>query len=316
MKNLKKILWMIVLPIALFALVTYIGNVLLIGEKLGAMLGDWAEILFDAALILSPIIILLFQIRKNFLGYRFFCIDKLQDSESAEELDNFLDTVKQNNIQNNILTAYDFDSAKNSGAKSKKKQFIRDYIAGCKAKSTKECQQIALMAALSVVVSPQSFGDTLCVLFWNFKTINKILNIYGIRPSGLGLIKLYAQILFASMLVGSIEEVMSNLTPPGINSIPFLSPISQAVSTIFAIEKTIYLTQYYLEHGIEDAKREEAKKEAMNFALKQMPAIINDEQFKSSCTKIFNCSYEYIKEKLQEMISSFFSSFANKKNEV
>lgn len=108
---------------------------------------------------------------------------------------------------------------------------------------------------------------------------------------------------------------MSNLTPPGINSIPFLSPISQAVSTIFAIEKTIYLTQYYLEHGIENSEREKAMKGAMSFALNKMPEIINDKQFKSCCTKIFNCSYEYVK-KLQEIISSFFSSFANKKTET
>lgn len=304
-KEFKKVVWLVLLFLFSFAAVTYVGNVLTIGEKIGNITCTLVEILVDVLLIFGPIAAIIWKIKKDILKYKFVCFDKISDENvSREKIEDFLDGLKEKYVQDEIPA--NLQAALTAVAVTDKRKYINDYIAECEKKSSAVGREIAMLAALSVVVSPRRMTDTLGMLFWNFRIISRILKIYGVRPSGLALIKLYCYVLFSSLLVGSIEEVMDHFNPPEIKAIPFLSPLTQAVATIYACLKTVKLTQYYLQHGV-DADKSTALKEARIYAFKSLPEIWKDATFTEKLKKVFDLGMDFVKDKFYSFWSDLFS---------
>ena len=63
-KKIKKVVWLVLLLLLGFAVVTYVGNVLTIGEKIGNITCTLVEVLVDVLLIFGPIAAVIWKIRK------------------------------------------------------------------------------------------------------------------------------------------------------------------------------------------------------------------------------------------------------------
>ena len=308
-KEFKKVVWLVLLFLFSFAAVTYVGNVLTIGEKIGNITWTLVEILVDVLLIFCPIAAIIWKIKKDILKYKFVCLDKIIDENvSQEKIEDFLLDLKENYAPDEIPA--NLQSALQHGAVIDKRKYIKDYIADCEKKSDAAGQEIAMLAALSVVVSPERMTDTLSMLFWNFRIISRVLKIYGVRPSGWSLIKLYGYVLFSSMLVGSIDEVIESFTPE--IKIPFFSQFTQAVATIYACLKTVRLTQYYLMHGV-DCDKKDALKNARAHALKNFVEILHDGSFQSNISKVVDAGKDLMTDSFKNIGENLSGS---KNNEV
>lgn len=309
-KEIKKFVWLVLLSLFSFAAVTYVGNVLTIGEKIGNITCTLVEVLVDILLIFGPLAVLVWKIQKDVLKYKFICLDKITDENvSQEKIEDFLHNLKENYAPDEIPA--NLKSALQHGAVTDKRKYIKDYIADCEKKSDAAGREIAMLAALSVVVSPERMTDTLSMLFWNFRIISKVLKIYGVRPSGWALVKLYGYVLFSSMLVGSIDEVIENFNTPEIK-IPFLSQFTQAVATIYACLKTVRLTQYYLMHGV-DCDKKDALKDARVHALKNFGEILHDGSFQSNISKVVDAGKDLMTDSFKNISENLIGS---KNNEV
>jgi hypothetical protein len=306
-KEIKKIVWLVFLLMISFSVVTYVGNVLIIGEKIGRVTYPLVEIIIDVLFILGPITAVIWKIRKDVLKYKFVCFDEITaDNVSREKIYDFLNGVKENSHQEEISS--NLKLAYQAIAITDKKKYVKNYLEECDNKSAAAVRQMTILAALSVVVSHKSVVDTLGMFFWNFRIINKVLEIYGVRPSLLALIQIYCNVLFSSMLVGSIEEVMDHFDTPDIN-IPFLSPLTQAVSTVYACLKTEKLTKYYLQHGLA-SDRKNAISEARKYALKSLPGLLYDDFFQEKVKIIYTSGKDYIGDK----VKLFWEKFKTQKD--
>ena len=304
-KEIKKFVWLVLVFLFVFAAVTYVGNVLTIGEKIGNITCTLVEILVDVLLILGPIAILVWKIKKDVLKYKFVCLDKITDENvSQEKIEDFLHNLRENYAPDEIPA--NLKSALQHGAVIDKRKYIKDYIADCEKKSDAAGQEIAMWAALSVVVSPERMTDTLSMLFWNFRIISRVLKIYGVRPSGWSLIKLYGYVLFSSLLVGSIDEVIENFNTPEIK-IPFVSHATQAVATIYACLKTVRLTQYYLMHGV-DCDKKNALKDARSHAVKNVWGMLHDGSFKSKMSEVVDAGKNLMADSFKNVVENLSGS--------
>jgi len=303
--EIKKLIWGLLLPLLFFAVITYVGNVLIIGEKIGKITCSLVEILVDILLIFGPLAIVIWKVKKDVLKYKFVCFDKLKDDRvSAEQLDDLLRDTAKNYSKENMPASLNL--ALMTNVKKDKIIHLGKYIEDCEKKSSAVGRELALLAALSVVVSPKKMTDTLGMLFWNFRIISKVLEIYGVRPSLSALVKLYCNVLFSSLLVGSIEEVMENFDTPVTGRIPFLSPITQAVATIYACSKTVKLTQYYLNHGV-NADKTIPLKEARTYAFNNLKEVWHDKTFQETMEMAFNCGMDFLKDKFYSFWKDLFS---------
>ena len=308
-KEIKKFVWWALVFLFVFAAVTYVGNVLTIGEKIGNMTCSLVEILVDVLLIFGPIIAIIWKIKKDVLKYRFVCLDNITAEDvSREKLEDFLARLKENYAEDEIPA--NLQSALQAVARTDKLAYVKEHIKDCEKKSDAAGREIAMLAALSVVVSPERMTDTLSMLFWNFRIISRVLKIYGVRPSGWSLIKLYGYVLFSSMLVGSIDEVIESFTPE--IKIPFFSQFTQAVATIYACLKTVRLTQYYLMHGV-DCDKKDALKNARAHALKNFVEILHDGSFQSNISKVVDAGKDLMTDSFKNIGENLSGS---KNNEV
>lgn len=286
----KKFFYFIIFPIIVFSLVVYIGNVLLIGEKIGNVFGNRigciVEILFDTFFIFIPLFLVLWQIKKNLFKYKPYKLEEICDDKASEnEINNFAKLINNESLNKAVSNL-------------EKREIIKNLLGQAKKDVREKTVNTAILAAVSVFVSPRSFGDFFCMMLWSFRTINQVLQIYGFRPHGMSLVKLYIKVLFSSLLVGSVEEIMDNIFPG--EKIPFLSPAVQAFAAAFAIFKTAHLTEYYLIHGLRN--HEDARKAACKEAHRSLASLKENDEFKARKKEILEISYR----ELEEKIKSFF----------
>lgn len=278
---LKTLIYIVFVPLFVFALVIYVGNVFTISEKISSIFVEsvkkWVEVALDVALIFFPVIAIAWQFKKNLFKYKTFCLDKVLDAKADNALrEKFVIAMNSDCLFKATLE----DASKRSGRNLR--IAIEKYLGDAQAEVKKEVYKMAFLAAVSVVASPQSFGDAICTLFWSCKVTNRVLEIYGFRPRGMALLKLYFNVIFASLLVGSMEEVTSNFIPQ--TKLPFAGAIIQASAAAYAIFKAAHLTEYYLQHGV-DANHSVARIKAAESARKSMFELIKSKEFMNECGK-------------------------------
>lgn len=292
MNDLKKITLGVTAGIVVIFLLLYISNIIIIGDKLG-QISILLEILFDGVMILLPSGLLLWYFCKVFrwttcsLGE----IRKMNPADPATDAlyERFIHHILSNGelgeTRKNILT--------NTLIVGEYHQGMELYLNECKVLADEEGRKHALMAAASIIVSPQSSGDMMFMLLWNLRLTNQIINIYGFRPTFPQLFHIYQHVLFGGLLSGSVEEILES---SDVNSllntlpIPGKGALLQASCAIFSTLKTCYLTQYYLSHGFSETERVWAKKAARNFACKQAPEVLKEawENVQSQASDIFS----------------------------
>ena len=291
MKSIKNFFVVLFFVLGTWAVITYIANVVTIGDKVGVvtMTGKWGATAFDILFIFGPLVFLAFLIYSQLLRYQNLAISDPQKM-SPKELDDYVkQIVATTKDENSTLRQYNMAAeAERAGRNttSFKRGFVKQYLEKCDDHVRKSSTEIALLAAVSIVISPQSFGDRLCMLFWNCKMISRVLAIYGVRPSLGALCRLYVKVLFASFMVGSIDDVMDNIAPGGNSKIPLLSQALQALSAAFAIFKTASITRYLILNGMSSENLRKAKSEAIGYAAQNSATIFADENFQKACGRI------------------------------
>ena len=244
---LKKLFLIIFIPLLVFALVTYVGNVFTISEKVSSIfvesVGKWVEVSLNVVLIFLPVLAIAWQFKNNFFKYKTFSLDKVLD-EKAD------DTVRKKFVSsmNNDCSFKAALEAACKGSGDDLRSEIEKYRKKAQSALEEKICETALGAALTVVASPNSFGDAISMLLWSCRVTNQVLSIYGFRPHGMALLKLYFNVIFSSLLIGSIEEAMDTFFPG--KEIPGWGMLMQGSSAAFVIFKAAYLTEYYLHHGV------------------------------------------------------------------
>ncbi len=281
MKNIGSYLKFAILVFGSFGLILYIGNVLVIAEKFS--FGEKPlEIFIAVFLILLPFAFLAIHFFQITSRYRSNCINNEMEKLKKECEKNNSGPVE--NRFREILDTYTTDDAS--------PQPVREFVKLCRNKELspweqiecikkfyQECRKYALesgrktafLAAVSVVLSPSSTGDKLALLFWNVRLISDIIAIYKFRPKIRQLFAIYSAILFRSYLVGSVQDIMDELDNiPGLNKIPLMNLGVQAITSYFTLSRTAYLVCYYMENGTSPDVRNKARKDARNYALKNL----------------------------------------------
>ena len=293
--SIKKFLYIIIVPVIFLTSIIYIGNVLLIGEKIGNLFGSkfgcFIEVFWDICFIFLPFLLIFWQIKSNLFKYKSFCLEKIRSGEcDPRERDAFAKTV-------NIKPT---------------KHEIESYVLRSKEKVKSKTSDIALLAAISVVVSPRSFGDSFCMMVWSCRAIDQVMEVYGFRPRGISLIKLYCKVLFSSLLVGSIEELMENLFPG--EEIPLLSPVVQAFAAAFAIFKAAHLTEFYLKNGL-NVDHKKARIAAFREARQNLVSLKNNEEFKNKRKDVVGSGLKALKELIKSLFTFKMSFVTNDDSE-
>ena len=206
---LKKLFLAVFIPVIVFALVTYVGSVMTISEKVSSIfiesVGYWVEISLNAVLILLPVIAVAWQFKKNFFKYKTFCLDKVLDEKTDNAVrEKFVSSMSSSTPFKATLAA----ARKKNGEDLRRA--IEKYRDEAQSEMEQQIYQTASLAAISIVASPQSFGDAIFMLFWCCKVTDQVLSIYGFRPHGTALLKLYFNVICASLIAGSIEEITDN----------------------------------------------------------------------------------------------------------
>ncbi len=260
---LKTLFYIIFLPLLVFAVVTYVGNVLVISEKVSSIfvesIAAWVEISLNVVLIFLPVLAIAWQFKNNFFKYKTFSLDKVLD----ENADNAVRKKFVSSMNNDCPFKATLEAACNGSGDDLRSE-IEKYRKKAQSALEEKIYETADLAVISVVASQQSFGDAISMLVWSCRVINQVLSIYGFRPHGVALLKLYFNVIFSSLLIGSIEEALDNSFIG--QKLPWVGGFIQGASAMFSIFKAAYLTEYYLQHGM-DANHDAARREAAKRAL-------------------------------------------------
>ncbi len=317
MEKAKKLFLFIAGCLLIFFAVTYCGNVVQLGEKLNGILsavfpvwlGNTAEFLFDFLLILGAPLFAFCILWQKGRKYRIAEIASLhlQDNHDddpdikakREDFARYLVSCQEERTPDSL-----FLDLKNTKGYHNRYTLLEDlereiglrevltrYLEACREKAAKKSRKTALIAAASVGLNPSSAGDTLIMMFWNIRVVTDIINIYGMRPKGFQIVKLYFYILFGSFLSGSIDELFDHLeSVPVIGKIPLLGNAVEGVFAYYRIIRTRELTVAYLEHGVSEKSRKEYSKEASNKAFKEafnaVPELVKDNEAKEKLKEI------------------------------
>ena len=215
------------------------------------------------------------------LKYRAFDFDK-----KTGKLDTPQYSAFYHELFNHILDKIDNNSEKKKILESGLRNFNykdawEEYKKACKNECDTISREYALLSASAIVISPVGAGDMLLSLFWNLRLIHKIIDIYKIRPSLGKLCQIYSHVLFSSLLSSSIEDVLDSGTIDSITGgllrfLPVKELLVQVSHAVFAIIRTGYLTQCYLTSEQDIMKDVSIKKDAKNYAAKQLPIVIKE----------------------------------------
>ncbi|MGN0867201.1 MAG: DUF697 domain-containing protein [Oligosphaeraceae bacterium] len=324
---MKRLFWIFFGIISLLGIVVYWGNVLVIGDHLGRLFGGgglpnpYVMYTWDVLVGLAPFLLLAWVVTRNILGYGELNLREVCEGEDEEKMDQVMgELYEQEEDSDCVLDKAGLRSQcgylLRNGSRAEKADFLREYFRQCDKEARKKCHQYAIFAAVSVVLSPKSAGDTLALLVWQCRIISATLRIYGGRPSVLGVVRLYLRVLMHSFLVGSIEEVMDQFAFGAVD-IKMLSIATQAVAAIATCVRTASLTRYYLENGIGSNQ-----KEALHASMEEIPGgiveVLTSEEMKIAGEKFLHCSVQVTKvvtksglagvKKLFKHVISLFSS--------
>lgn len=302
---MKRLFLIFVGALSLVGLVVYWGNVLVIGEALGRFFGGggasnpYVMYAWDAIVGLGPFLLLGWVVVRNILGYGELNLQEVCEGEDKKKVDRVMsDLCSQGEEPDCMLDRFGMRDQGGyllrNGTTGEKVGFLRDYFRKCDHEARKTSHQYAIFAAVSVVLSPKSAGDTLALLVWQCRIISATLRIYGGRPRAMSILRLYARVLMHSFMVGSIDEVLDQFAFGAVDNAKILSIATQAIAAIATCVRTASLTRYYLEHGVESSR-----KEALHASMKEIPGeileVLASDELKNAWERFLHCTIEVSK---------------------
>ena len=275
MEGIRKTIFLITGSIAIFLVLLYIGNIIVIGDKLGGI-SIWLELSFNLIMIFGPLGMIAYCIARS-LQYRSFNLARLKEDHLDAETERMCGQLIEHILANDKI-----DEARKSillDPYANYNECIDRYLSKSEEMAKKEARKHALMAAVSVTLSPTSTGDMMFMFLWNIRLTNRIIEIYGIRPSLSQLLRIYQHVLFGGLLAASVDEILESLDVDSLLSkVPILGKrwVPQAICSVFSTLRTGYLARYYLRHGFSDSERIKAKKEARKHAREELPGVLKE----------------------------------------
>lgn len=318
---MKKALWFIVSVVTFFCTILYLGNVFVIGDHFGnlflsigfpAAATRWLIVAWDILVGISPLIILSWCVAKSILGYGELNVDALRRSQDERVIFRAMKGIaEQPESIESTLDKYDLRQKCNelleSGNHISIKDFLDDYYSKCEGDTRIVTNKYAVLAAVSVVLSPKSAGDTLALLVWQCRIISSTLKIYGGRPSKKMVFRLYAKVLMHAFVAGSIDEVFDQFAFGAVDT-KMLSFLTQAIAAVATCIRTGSLTRYYINHGLE-CDRREALKVAVQDVSKGVVDVIQSKELKTAVKQCLNCGIDIGKTVAQEAGKQAISIF-------
>ena len=289
---MKKTLWFIIAVFTFFSIILYLGNVFIIGDQISRIFiffripsdvfGLPNFFLWDIILGILPIIFLFLYIAKSIFSYGELNVDALLESKDERQVLRVLKSIAEQPPES-TLDKYNLrDKCQyvlSSGDCIKHQAFLKEYYTKCEEETKNFTGKYAVLAAVSVIISPKSAGDTVALLVWQCRIISSILKIYGGRPSKTMVLRLYAKVLMHSFVAGSIDEVFDQFAV-GMD-IKGLSFLTQAVAALATCVRTASLTRYYIRHGMECDRG----KKPEDSIRTEIIAVIQSKEFKAALQK-------------------------------
>ncbi len=328
----KRLLWIVLGVFSLVGIVVYWGNVLVIGDHLGRLFGGggvpnpYVMWTWDVAVGLAPFLLLAWVLVRNLLGYGELNLQELCQGNDEVKMTKFMEGLcGQKEDPECVLDKYQLRSMcghyLRHGSRVDKAMFLQDYFQRCDQEARKKSHAYALLAAVSVVLSPKSAGDTLALVVWQCRIISSTLRVYGGRPRAMTVVRLYARVLMHSFLVGSLDEVLDQFAFGAVDNVKLISVVTQAIAAIATCVRTASLTRYYIENGIGNNR-----KEALSASMKEVPAgileVLTSEEMKIATKKFWHCTVEISKavgksawEAVKGYAKNVISLFSSKKSE-
>ena len=315
---MKKTFWLVFSLIPFFGFVLYLGNVLVIGDHIGFAITRIGlpkvacalKILWDMFFCIVPFIVFYFVVLRNIYAYREMCIIDILEGTDREQMTRRLEQIKcQLDIQPDMLNQPDMlkkcKKAIDSYSKVDKKLFLDDYYHACDEQVEKIAHKYAIFAAVSVVLSPKSAGDTLALLIWQCRIISDVLKTYQGRPNIAIVWRLYAKVLMHSFMAGSIDEIMDQFAY-GAGEGKMISWLTQALAAVATCVRTTYLTRYYIYHGINGNSKEAARE-----SMQKIPGGIVGVLKSNELREAFDKANEHVQEIMRFGFESLKEKFAS-----
>ena len=264
---MRKTIFLLTSCIAIFLVLLYIGNIIIVGDKLGKV-SIWLELSFNLIMIGGPLGGIVYGVFKA-LRYRSFNLALLSDDNLDVEAEMMRDRLTQHILAN--------DKIDEERKHILLKRGVGEYLRASEEKAKKETREHAMMAAVSVVLSPTGTGDMMLMFIWNIRLTNRIIAIYGIRPSLSYLLRIYQHVLFGGLLAASVDEILDGTDVDSLfGKIPGVKLIAQSAGSVFSTLRTGYLARYYLRHGFSDSERIKAKKGAREYAREELKKVLRE----------------------------------------
>ena len=300
---MKKALWLVVSVFAFLGLVVYWGNVFVIGDHLGRLLGCPENGAFTSKVLvvyawdilagLAPFLLLAIIIVRNVCGYGELNIAALLESRDEDKIIKLLKNIaSQEESSDSILDKFSLrrncDYVTASGSLTDKESFLKEYFSLCQEEAKKRTQTYAVFAAMSVVLSPKSAGDALALLVWQCRIISTTLKIYGGRPSVGMVLRIYAKVLTHAFMVGSIDEVLDQFAFGAVD-VKMISLLTQSLAAVATCLRTASLTRFYIYNG-KDADRKEALREALSEIPSGIVEVVKSDELQAAVKKLLDCT--------------------------
>ena len=299
-KSTKRSVWIFWLPlglaIAIFLLVTFVGNILVIGSKLGFFSSSLEWGFYGLLTIVS-----IWLIAIPFLGALAKPVLALENVASGSIKADYkkLKKVARQLINAGVLPPEQHMKLAGAiGLGSDVREPLATAINAQRESAVRIIRSHAVQVFVATAISQSGRLDAIAVLVTNFRLVRLLVRHFGYRPPLPTLVKIYAQIFLAALVADEIDDldvegVLPCIGLPVTATIPIVGPVAKvatnsavdgAVNALFTLRVGFVTRKCLLNAGssltrsaIRQAANREARQELMPVvkdALLMMPSAI------------------------------------------
>lgn len=283
----NRTIWGVWLPLglaaAIFLMITFVGNILVIGAKLGTFHRS-LEWLFYAGLA----VVFIWLIAIPLLGVLAAPVMALEDlAEGATKADfKTLKRVARQLVRSGVLPAEHHQKLAGAiGLGSDLREPLSGAVAAQKESATKIIREHAVLIFVSTAVSQNGRLDSIAVLATNFRLVRTLVTHFGYRPPLPLLIKIYTQIFLAALIADEIDDLdvegaLGHLGFGGLAAIPgagliVSSLLDGTINALFTLRVGFVARRYLLNAGA-TLMRTEVRKDANREARQNLKSVFKD----------------------------------------
>ncbi len=280
-------LWAIWLPLglsaAIFLGVTFVGNVLVIGVKLGTVhqFLEWAFYVVLGAVFIwlgaNPLLSVLFS--------PVMALEDLANGSSKVDYKTMKKVASQLVNSGVLPTEHQNRLAGAVGLGSDLRKPLSEAVNVQIESSMKIIHEHAVLVFVSTSVSQNGRLDAIAVLATNFSLVRTLVRHFGYRPPLTALINIYSKICLAALVADELDDldvegVLGQLGFGAVTAIPGAAlVVSSVLDGTFNSLLTLrvgFITRKYLLNVGADLKRTEIRKAANREARQELKLVIKD----------------------------------------